>query len=306
MRFFLLKLAAFVFTLCIVGEIIIRIFRLVPDIPERYIDEYNIQRYKPEQSGYYTKAKTKWNVNKYGWLGTHENIEDRTISIIGDSYIENIMNPIECNQGYILKQHFPNNSFFEAGRSGVTFIEAMEISKILDLEVNPKYHLIYLNENDFYESISEINRFTDRLQISINTQELLPNDIKSPGLKKILYSFKLLYYFYLNYPIFVEKQNKGETSITASENPQFNSLIFNKLLHYCSENYELNKLIFVFHPNTNNSIIELVRNRGIKTILLNSENDESWALGKNDGHWSCYGHNQIGSQVASELNLYLN
>ena len=32
---------------------------------------------------------------------------------IGDSYIENIMNPIECNQGSLLKNLIPNYSFFE-------------------------------------------------------------------------------------------------------------------------------------------------------------------------------------------------
>src|SRR5690606_2644800 len=136
-------------------------------------------RYKPDQSGYYTKAKEKWNVNKYGWLGTHGNIKDSTISIIGDSYIENIMNPIKCNQGSILKQYFPDYSFVEAGRSGVTFIEAMEISKILEMEIRPKYQLIYLSENDFYESISELNRYTDRLQISIKDQKLLPARLRA-------------------------------------------------------------------------------------------------------------------------------
>lgn len=306
MRKFLITIAVFVFTLCCIGEIVIRTFRLVPDIPERFIDEYGIQRYKPAQSGYYTKAKTKWNVNKYGWLGTHEIKKDSIISIIGDSYIENIMNPIECNQGYILKQLFLNYSFFEAGRSGITFIETMEISKILEIEVKPRYQLLYLSENDFYESISEINRHSDRLQISIKNQKLLPSNLKAPGLKKILYNIKLLYYLYLKYPIFVEKQNKGETSDSITENKKFDSLIFNELLSYCSENYELNKLIFVFHPNTDKRIIELVSAFGIKTILLNSELDKSWALGSHDGHWSCYGHNQISKQVANKLKVFMN
>jgi len=221
MRKFLITIAAFVFFLCCISEIVIRTFRLVPDIPERFIDEYGIQKYKPGQSGFYTKAKAKWNVNDYGWLGTHENIKDSTISIIGDSYIENIMNPIECNQGSVLKQYFPNYGFFEAGRSGITFIEAMEISKILEMEIKPKYQLLYLSEGDFYESISEITRYNDRLQISIESQMLLSNQLKSPGMKKVLYNIKLLYYLYLKYPIFVDKQNKGETTIAVQKKDKF-------------------------------------------------------------------------------------
>ena len=124
MKKFLITIIGFAIALSLTGELIIRIFRLVPDIPERYVDNYGIQRYKPGQAGYYTKAKEKWQVNDYGWLGTHENKNDSTLTIIGDSFIENMMNPLACNQGSILKNHFSDYSFFEAGRSGVTFIEA--------------------------------------------------------------------------------------------------------------------------------------------------------------------------------------
>ncbi len=141
MKKFILKLAAFVLVFCILSEIIIRIFHLVPDIPERLIDKYGIQRYKIGQSGFYTKAKKKWKVNNFGWLGVSDHDKDTIVSIIGDSYIENIMNPIDCNQGNILKSLLPNYSFFEAGRSGVTFIEAMEISKILELKWPPNSSL---------------------------------------------------------------------------------------------------------------------------------------------------------------------
>lgn len=305
MRKFLVKIVAFLVFLCSISEIVIRTFRLVPDTPERFIDEYGIQRYKPGQSGFYTKAKTTWNVNEFGWLGTNENIKDSTISIIGDSYIENIMNPLECNQGNILKQYFPNYGFFEAGRSGITFIEAMEISKILEIEIKPIHQLLYLSERDFYESISEINRYSDRLQFSVKNNKLLHTHLKSPGLKKILYNVKLLYYLYLRFPVFVEKQNKGEVSKSVLVSKEFDRSTLNELLRYCSENYDLKKNIYVFHPNTDNRIIELINDYGIKTILLNSDLDKSWALSNHDGHWSCYGHNQVSKQVAPKLKEFM-
>lgn len=301
MKQFLIKLALFIFFLCILSEVLIRIFRLVPDIPERYIDEYGIQRYKPGQSGFYTKAKKKWKVNNFGWLGVSDTDKDTIITIIGDSYIENLMNPIECNQGSILKSLFPNYSFFEAGRSGVTFIEAMEISKILDVEVAPKYQLLYLGESDFYESISEITRYNDRLQVSIENQKLLPNLLKSPGLKKILYNVKLLYYLYLKYPIFVAKQNKGETPISIPQKSKFSTDQFNKLFTFCSNNYNLSKLIFVLHPDTDDSIVAMANSYGVKSIVLDSSGDKMWELGNHDGHWSCYGHNQVCKQVKTAL-----
>src|SRR5690606_718481 len=135
------------------------------------------------------------------------------------------------------------------------------------IEVAPKYQLLYLSEGDFYESISEISRYNDRLQISIENQQLLTNQLKSPGMKKVLYNIKLLYYLYLKYPIFVNKQNKGETTTSSQEKNKFDINIFNKLFVFCSNNYNLNKLIFVFHPNTDKRIIALSKQYGIKTIL---------------------------------------
>lgn len=181
----------------------------------------------------------------------------------------------------------------------------MEISRILEIEIKPKYQLLYLSENDFYESISEITRYTDRLQVSVKNKKLLPSKLKSPGLKKILYNVKLLYYLYLKYPIFVEKQNKGEINKSISENKKIDNLILNELLKFCTENYDLNKLIFVFHPNTDERIIELINAYGIKNVLLNSEHDKPWALGGHDGHWSCYGHNQASKQVAIKLKEFM-
>ena len=301
MRQFLLTSVFFIFILCIIGEVAIRTFRLVPDIPERFIDKYNIQRYKPGQSGFYTKAKVKWNVNKFGWLGTSNTYKDTIISIIGDSYIENIMNPIECNQGSILKTLLPNFSFFEAGRSGVTFIEAMEISKVLDIEVHPNYQLLYLNTGDFPESISEIKHFPDRLQVSIETKKLMKPKLKSPRMKFFLYNVKLLYYLYLKYPILVDNQNKGEVNQVARVSKNSNDILYNKLFAYCSTNYRLNNLVFVFHPNIDDEIVALANRYGIKTIQLDSHGDKTWRLGSHDGHWSCYGHNQVSKQVVNSL-----
>ena len=186
MKKFIFQLIIFIFFLCLTGEVVIRLFNLVSDIPERFVDDYGVQRYKPGQSGKFKGAKTKWHVNEYGWVGTSKIENDTVISVIGDSYIENLMSPIECNQGSILKSYFPNYSFFEAGRSGVTFIEAMEITKILAKEVSSNYHLLYLNESDFYESIENFTSYADRLQINLETNTIKRGQLKSPKLKKIL------------------------------------------------------------------------------------------------------------------------
>lgn len=282
----------------LIGEVIVRSCRLVPDIPARFIDDYGIQRYKPRQSGFYSKIP--WRVNDYGWIGTSDLEKDTIISIIGDSYIENMMNPLDCNQGFLLKLHIPDCSFFEAGRSGMTFIEAMEVSKILDVEVSPKLHLLYLNEADFYESIADIKRYPDRFQLSIDKQLLLKGTLKSPGLKKILYNLKLLYYLYLKYPIFIQQQNKGLISHNTNKD-LFDESVMVGLFDYCSNNYDVDKLVFVLHPHVDSRIIKLIQDFRIRTIVLEEEGGSSWRLGSYDDHWSCYGHKKVSEQVKQGL-----
>lgn len=311
MKKFLIRLFVFTFVIGVAGELIIRMYKLVPDIPRLYVDKTGIQRYVPGQTGYYTKAKTKWVVNKYGWLGTSDTSQDTVLSVIGDSYIENIMNPITCNQGNKLKSQFKNYSFFEAGRSGVTFIEAMQISKLLDSTIQPRMHLIYVSTNDFPESSSLNQRYTDRVQIDLSNKTILHGNLKSPGVKKILYNIKLLYYLYLRFPLFVDAKNKedhkGTTEKFVKIKPEFDDTLVHKLFAYCVENYNMDKVILVFHPGTEPAIIKLANQYQVKNIILNSENDDrDWALNANDGHWSCYGHTQVAKQISFELPALLN
>src|SRR5690606_11881308 len=127
---------------------------------------------------------------------------------VGDSYIENIMNPMACNQGTFLNSYFKNIGFFEAGRSGVTFIEAMEITNLLDSTIHPDLHLVYVSSDDFHESIANEHRYADRMQIDVASGVIMNGALKAPGAKKILYNWKLLYYLYLRFPLFVNAQNK--------------------------------------------------------------------------------------------------
>ncbi|WP_316820398.1 hypothetical protein [Pedobacter gandavensis] len=306
MKKFLIRLLVFTFMIAVTGELIIRIFKLSPDIPRMYVDKMGIQRYVPGQTGYYTKAKTKWVVNKFGWLGTSDTSKDTLISIIGDSYIENIMNPISCNQGNVLRSQSKEYSFFEAGRSGVTFIEAMQISKLLDSSIRPKMHLIYVNSEDFLESSALNQRYIDRVQIDLSTNTILKGNLKSPGLKKILYNIKLMYYLYLRFPLFVDAKNKEDhkeaTKSIIRIRPEFDETVVNKLFAYCVKTYDMNKVTLVFHPGIEPAIIKLANQYCIKNIVLSiGKNEKSWALNSNDGHWSCYGHAQVAKQIGIEL-----
>lgn len=296
MKTFVLKIILFIFLCVIVGELTVRIQKLVPDIPARIIDSNGIQKYEQNQSGYYTKSKAKWHVNKFGWLGICDTNKQKIITIIGDSYIENIMNPIECNQGSLLNKKFESTSFFEAARSGMTFIEEMEVAKNLNY-LKPFCQIIYLGDDDFYESISNINRYEDRMQIDLKNNILLKGKMKNIKLKKVLYNTKIFYFLWLRYSnIF----NKAE-SINLKDNiNKKDELLLRQLFTYC-QLYSNNNILLVFQPNTNPLILKLAEEFGYKFLLLKCNNETDWKLNSVDVHWSCYGHQEVAKQVYEYL-----
>jgi hypothetical protein len=302
MRKFIKNLTLFFIIALIAGEIIVRMTHAVSDLPQRTIDEFGIQKYYPNQSGYWKGGEHKWVINELGWPGVLPRAYNNLITVIGDSYIENFMNPNDCHQAVLLKKQFPNYNFLEAGRSGVSLIEAMEISKQLDT-LRPVYHLIYVNNNDFTESITNIQRLPDITQLNIKKGEIIYGKMKSPGIKKILYNWKLLYYFYNRFPLNLstpldklkKKEDKPEDKFINSNNNEIQ-----RLMVYIKQHYNTDNKILVFHPGTENTIIEICENAGFKVIKLNSENDKTWSF-EHDSHWTCYGHNQVAIQVSNYI-----
>lgn len=303
LKFFRNAILFFVLAL-LVGEAVVRLTHSVSDIPRRRIDEVGIQKYYPNQDGYWKGGDHKWVINKFGWPGEPPKSLNSLITIIGDSYIENFMNPNECHQSVFLKKNLNKYNFFEAGRSGVSLIEAMEISKQLD-SLKPIKHLIYVNDNDLYESIVEIKKLSDITQLDVNNETIVYGKMKAPFVKKILYNWKLMYYFYNRfYSALPTKEAQGVGVKEGKELEEDKAVKYNNdllgLLDFMKSNYNIKDKILVFHPNTNKHLIKLCKEKGFEVISLDSGNDETWSF-EYDSHWTCFGHERAALQVANYL-----
>lgn len=300
---FVKNIALFLILGLILGEIIARLFILTSDIPFRIIDKTGIQKYIPNQKGSWKGGSHEWYINEKGWPGLLPNSYDSLITIIGDSYIENFMNPNDCHQSNYLKQLIPNHNFLEASRSGVSFIEAMEISKQLDT-LSPKLQLIYVHDTDFFESIVQIKKHSDRTQIDLFENQIIYGRLKAPGIKKLLYNWKFIYYLYRRFPVNMDngndiQENQEPSEIKLKKESDFNT--FQKLLEYVTENYKTDNKVIVFRPDSDIELVNLTRNLGFAVLHLNAGNNENWSF-EYDSHWTCYGHEEVALQVAEFLN----
>ena len=308
MKKFIRNIIFFFILALIVGELVVRFTHAMSDIPQRTINEEGIQKYLPNQEGYWKGGDHKWTINQLGWPGELPDSYQDLIIIIGDSYIENFMNPNDCHQSVFLKYYMPGYNFLETGRSGVSFIEALEISKHND-SLNPRQTLIYVNNNDFYESVVEVKPMNDITQFSLKTKSVVDGKMKAPGLKKILYNWKLLYYFYNRFPLYASIEDpKDEDDSDISEITTVNTYAKNEiseLMNFVVDNYNIDDKTLVFNPNSNLFLIDICRQSGFKVIVLDSSNDKDWTFDY-DSHWTCYGHQQVASQVSNTLLKTLN
>lgn len=307
MKKFLKNIILLVLITLAVGEVVVRLTQAVSDIPQRTIDGHGIQKYLPNQEGYWKGGEHKWTINKFGWPGELPQSYDNLIMVIGDSFIENFMNPNECHQSVFLKENMKDYNFMEAGRSGVSLIEAMEISKQFD-SLKPIQFLIYVNDEDFYESITQIKPMDDITQLNIDTNTIEYGEMKAPGLKKVLYTWKLMYYLYNRFPLNNLSGTEAEPEVS-SEDTKKEDLEFHaeltQLMAYIKHNYNINNKTLVFHPDSSKSIRTICHVAGFNIIVLDSNNDESWIFDY-DSHWTCYGHKRAAEQISEKLPSILN
>ncbi|WP_031527459.1 hypothetical protein [Dyadobacter crusticola] len=305
MKLFLFKFLLFLAIGLIVGEIIVRQMHLTSDIPQRYLDHNHIQKYIPGQTGYWKGGEHTWQINKFGWVGAPPSSNSNLITIIGDSFIENFMNPDACRQGALLKARLPKFNFLEAGRSGVSFIEAMEIANSLD-SLKPRWHLLYLNTSDFIESVRDINPHVDITQVDLKNRKIVPGIMKAAGLKRILYNWKFAYYLFNRFPL-DQISSPGAQHVpipTQTDKPQEVRML-KPLLDFVKQEYTVSNKIVVFHPNVPESVIREVAAAGFAVITLNSKGTHSWTFDY-DIHWTCHGHQQAASQVETGLSKLVN
>ena len=298
MKKFLINIFLFGFLSLILGETIVRTYRLNRDVPQRTIDADGIQKFVPNQKGYWAGGDFQWQTNKLGWSGKLPDKYNNLISVIGDSYIANLMNPIACHQNIYLKKQLPKYNFIEAARPGVTFIEAIEISQSLT-SLNPKHHLIYVKDHDFIESIREIKQHSDRTQISLKNSRIFPGKIKNAIGKKILYNWKLAFYFFNRLANLPENEESAQEVVLQPRKYSKHLNKIYKLLKITSTKYDISNIILVLHPNSNSAIASKANELGFKILKLNSES-RKWNF-DHDQHWTCYGHKRVASQIGDKF-----
>lgn len=286
-------------------EIVARLFHISTDAPKTYKNERENIRYYPNQEGYWDGGRHKWYINKLGYPG--KNIPksfDNLVLLIGDSYIQNFMNPDSCRQREYLSKLKPNYNFLECSMAGINLLGYFEYSKVLD-SLNPVHKIIYVSSSDFLSNITKKSSNVNGYKVNLENKVVNHPKYRGSRLKDIIYNFKFIYYLYRKNIHLFNELNGGKKLSDKNKNIAKNALDISHedliqigdLLSFIIQNYNSGNVLFVFHPNSNKELINLTRKKGFKVFEIKKEKNVNWKT-KKDGHWNCQAHKQIANQVS--------
>ena len=110
-------------------------FHLAKDAPTRYVDEYQVEKWKPNQSGYSVTGNRRQNfsefhINKFGFNSYREfkSTKDKfEVALVGDSFIEGFHQNYYNSIGKKIENRIDTISVYEYGYAGYDMADQLHL-----------------------------------------------------------------------------------------------------------------------------------------------------------------------------------
>ncbi len=293
-------------------ELIVRVFHLHKDRPERYLDEYNVEKWVPNQSGVWVTGNRKQNVghyriNNFGFNSVYDDFQttsnEKEIALVGDSFIQGFHEDYQSSLGQniegLLNAKYKVLEFGYAGWDLADQLHMMQAYK--HLFDNIEYIVTYMQfttdlDRDKYTVSNRfsldtpLSRFLKQIKTVVYLRDiglLDPVTECLSGLKNRIQGKKI-----------------AEDSNRISEN-EINSLRlenFKRLIEKYNFDKEKNVLLIDFSLCSSQFITYLEQNN-FKTINFNTAFKASKIPPTliYDQHWSKHGRNLIANLIKEYL-----
>lgn len=135
MKKLILKCSIYFLITLIILEILVRIFHLAKDNPNRYLDEYNVEKWKPNQTGYSVTGNrnqnfSAYNINNSGYNSYREfePTKDKfEIALVGDSFIQGFHQNYYHSIGKKIEETLPTIEVYEYGYAGYDYADQIHL-----------------------------------------------------------------------------------------------------------------------------------------------------------------------------------
>lgn len=309
------KIAKYVLLILITLELIIRVFHLTKDYPVRIIDEFGVEKWKPNQKGFSVTGNRRQNfsefsINSSGFNSYREFTPSKSkleLALVGDSFIEGFHQDYNNSIGKKIENALPNIEVYEYGYAGYDLADQLNLIhqykedfKLID------YVIIGLEfETDLkrgkHEIIMDRMKLESLLYKNLRKIKLLTytNSIGAvSSLKKRiieLISFKSR--VKKNSSTFSEKEDGVSEKIYQKYLTNFNELI--NSYHFDKEHY----VFYIEKSKTPEKFIDFLKINKFKFIDLsiNLKKSKTPTTLIYDKHWNNHGRDLVAKSISQYL-----
>jgi hypothetical protein len=294
-------------------ELLVRIFHLQNERPNRYADEKGVEKWVPNQEEFSITGNRKQNVGKYhinnfGFNSVHENYTPKNdaneIAIIGDSFIEGFHEDYTNSLGQQVEQNLENTTVLEFGYAGYDLADELHLIEVYsDLFDKIDHSFIFMRftddlERDNYDLSSRLSLDTPISKI-VKQVKLLVYLKDIGALDPLLQLPGKVINFVSNTKLNHEKTDL-ELKKEALEQEKLRFQNFKTLL----EKYPIDKNRFIFLLDSSlcsDEFLNYLNNNNYNYLDLNSvlSNSEKPTTLIYDQHWSKSGRKLIASLIVS-------
>ncbi len=179
MKKIIIRSIIYVISILIALEAIVRVFHLAKDSPTRFIDEFKVEKWVPNQEGYSVTGNrrqnfSKFHINNLGFNSYREFIPTKDkveIALVGDSFIEGFHQNYDNSIGKKIENNLNNQvEVYEYGYAGYDFADQLHLihayKKQFDLIDKVFIYLKY--EEDLDRGEYKVNYERMRLESPLN------------------------------------------------------------------------------------------------------------------------------------------
>uniref|UniRef100_UPI004047BC0C hypothetical protein n=1 Tax=Mariniflexile sp. TaxID=1979402 RepID=UPI004047BC0C len=135
MKKLVFKICIYTILILLALEIWVRVFHLTKDYPVRYVDEYGVEKWVPNQNGYSVTGNRRQNfseyhINKFGYNSYREfnpSKDKVEIALVGDSFIEGFHQNYYHSIGKKIENKLKGVEVYEYGYAGYDLADQLHL-----------------------------------------------------------------------------------------------------------------------------------------------------------------------------------
>lgn len=150
MKKLFLNICMYTLLILLALELYVRIFHLTKDYPVRYVDEYGVEKWEPNQNGFSVTGNRRQNfseyhINKFGYNSYREYNPSKDkveIALVGDSFIEGFHQNYYNSIGKKIENKLNGVEVYEYGYAGYDFADQLHLINQYKKQFNLIDHVV--------------------------------------------------------------------------------------------------------------------------------------------------------------------